>query len=608
MLKSSSCEKANAWGPQVLPKGVNFRLWAPQSSAVSLIIEGEEQVRPMRAGGRGVHELEVSTAGPGTRYRFELANGQVIPDPLSRFQPQDVHGPSEVIDPSSYSWRMADWRGRPWEEAVVYELHVGTFTPEGTFRSAVERLDALVNLGVTAIEVMPVADFPGRWNWGYDGTLLFAPESSYGRPDDLKALVDAAHERGLMVILDVVYNHFGPEGNYLPACGPIFTESHHTPWGAAVNFDADGSDAVRELIISNAVYWLDEFRFDGLRLDAVHTIKDDSTKHILEEIAERVRQSFEGREIHLILENDANEASLLARDPEGRPLHYTAQWNDDIHHLLHTATAQELQDFYADYSGDTGKLGRALAEGFAFQGEWTTHNPRSRGEPSAFLPPTAFLSFVQNHDQVGNRPFGERFTALAPREAARAAVATCLLSPQIPLLFMGEEWGAESPFLFFSEFSGDLADAVRNGRRESFARYPDFQAPDRRDLIPDPISERTFASSKLDWDEAERDDHREWLEFYRALLAVRRAEIVPRLKGIGGQSATYEVLGPQAVRVAWNMGDGSLLTVLANLKAEALSEPARPEGRLLWEEGSFDADRPGPWTVVFSIVDADARA
>lgn len=595
------------FGAAVTATGVLFRLWAPNAKSVRLEIVGETNARPTRGSADGFHELHVEGARPGTLYRFVLADDMIIPDPVSRFQPQDVHGPSEVIDPSAFVWSDADWRGRSWEEAILYELHIGTFTEAGTFRSAIEKLNYLVELGVTAIELMPVADFPGRWNWGYDGVLLFAPDSSYGRPEDLKALIDAAHRRGLMVILDVVYNHFGPEGNYLPACGPIFTEHHHTPWGAAVNFDAEGSEVVRELIVENALYWIEEFHFDGLRLDAVHALKDDSENHILDEIAEAVRNRVRDREVHLILENDENKASRLARDGKGRPIHYTAQWNDDLHHLLHTAAASELQEFYPEYAGDTEKLGRCLAEGFAFQGEWTTHNPRRRGEPSAFLPPTAFISFLQNHDQIGNRPFGERFARLAPREAARAVVALMLLAPQIPILFMGEEWGSRRPFLFFSDFGGELADAVRKGRREEFSRYPDFADPEKRDRIPDPIAPETFRAVKLDWSEAEQRENREWLEFYRGLIAVRRAEITPRMKNTPGHAGEYKVFGHQAVDVRWTLGDGSVLALLANLKSEPCEAATARKGDQLWLEGQLTGDRLEPWTVLYTLSNADSR-
>jgi malto-oligosyltrehalose trehalohydrolase len=324
---------------------------------------------------------------------------------------------------------------------------VGSFTPEGTFRSLIEKLDYLVELGITAIELMPIADFPGSRNWGYDGVLLFAPDSSYGRPEDLKAFVDTAHAKGLMVFLDVVYNHFGPDGNYLPIYAPqFFTDRHETPWGAAVNFDGPNRGPVRQFVINNAPYWIKEFHFDGLRLDAVHAVIDESAKHVLEELAERVRALTSERHVHLILEEEENQAHWLNRSFRGRAHLYTAQWNDDVHHGLHTAATGEQAGYYADYHGDTVKLARALAEGFAFQGELMVYRSKPRGTRSGHLPPTAFVTFIQNHDQIGNRAFGDRMTTMAPTEAARAIAAVYLLAPQIPMLFMGEEWTAAQPF------------------------------------------------------------------------------------------------------------------------------------------------------------------
>ena len=490
---------------------VRFRLWAPPHREVQIELDGETVA--MQPVGEGWHELVTDRARAGTRYRFVLPDGLRVPDPASRYQPEDVHGPSEVVDPTAYAWRDAGWSGRPWQEAVVYELHIGAFTPEGTFRAAIGKLDHLVALGVTAIEIMPIGDFPGRRNWGYDGVLPYAPDSSYGRPEDLKALVEAAHARGLMVLLDVVYNHFGPEGAYIHPIAPqTFTDRHKTPWGAAINFDGPDSGPVREFVIHNALYWIEEFHLDGLRLDAVHAILDDSPKHLLEELAERVRAAAPDRHIHLILENEENQAERLVRDENGEPRWYTAQWNDDVHHVLHVAASGETKGYYADYKGDTEKLGRALAEGFAFQGELMPYRGRPRGAPSADLPPTAFVAFIQNHDQVGNRAFGDRVTDFAPAEAVRAIAAVYLLLPQIPMLFMGEEWGAAQPFPFFCDFGPELADAVRKGRREEFARFPEFQDPATRERIPDPMAEETFASAKLDWDDIERAPHSGWLD------------------------------------------------------------------------------------------------
>ncbi len=591
---------------EVQAGGVRFRLWAPKHAHVTLQIEDDEETRPMQTEAEGWHAITTDAAQSGSRYRFVLPDGTTIPDPASRFQPLDVHGSSEVIDPCAFEWSDADWRGRAWEDAVLYELHVGCFTPLGTFRAAIAKLDELVDLGVTGIELMPVADFPGKRNWGYDGVQLFAPDSSYGRPEDLKALVDAAHGRGLMVFLDVVYNHFGPEGNYWPICAPIFTERHHTPWGAAVNFDGEGSTAVRELLVENALFWIDEYHVDGLRLDAVHAILDDSPTHILDEIALRVHAAAGDRHVHLILENEENRASRLVRGPDGAPREYTAQWNDDLHHVLHTAVTDESAAYYESYHGDTVKLGRALAEGFAYQGEIMAHRGKGRGEPSASLPPTAFVGFIQNHDQVGNRAFGERLTAVAPPEAVRAVAAVYLLSPQIPMLFMGEEWGTARPFLFFCDFGPELAAAVRKGRRAEFARFPEFQDPATRETIPDPTVEATFLASKLDWEGSEKGVHAEWRDFYRRALAVRRVEIVPRLRGISGHAGRYAVLGPLAVRVDWTLGDGSALTLMANLSAAPVAAPAA-EGRVIWQEGETPPQRLAPWTAVFTLSEGAKR-
>ncbi len=440
-------EKAKAsahhmpFGAQLLSDGTTrFRLWAPGCASIRVAIEGLASPLKLEPLDGGWHELRTDSARAQSRYRFVLPDGMQVPDPASRFQPDDVHGASEVIDALAYEWRDLGWTGRPWSEAVIYELHIGAFTPEGTFRAAINRLEHLASLGVTAIEIMPIADFAGARNWGYDGVLLYAPDSVYGRPDDLKALIDAAHAHGIMVLLDVVYNHFGPDGNYLSLYAPeFFTERHQTPWGAAINYDGASSAPVRDFVIHNALYWVHEFHADGLRFDAVHAIIDDSPQHLLEALSTRVRESARGREVHLILENEDNEARQLARGTDGRAVAYTAQWNDDVHHVLHVATTGESTGYYGDYTNDDVKLARALAEGFAFQGEMMPFRGRPRGEPSAHLPPTAFVAFMQNHDQVGNRAFGERLTALADPRAVKAAAAVYLLLPQVPMLFMGEE-------------------------------------------------------------------------------------------------------------------------------------------------------------------------
>jgi maltooligosyltrehalose trehalohydrolase len=592
-------EQEMKFGTQITPTGVRFRLWAPHFSNVSIRIIEPAEVMPMRALPRGWFEIEVEGAGAGTRYCFVMEDGREVPDPASRFQPEDVHGPSEVVDPLQFEWHDVGWPGRPWEEVVIYELHVGTFTPEGTFLSIIDKLDYLVDLGITALELMPIADFPGRWNWGYDGVLPFAPDSSYGRPEDLKRLVEAAHARGLMVFLDVVYNHFGPEGNYLGVYSPILTDAHHTPWGAAINYDDEGASMIRNFVFANARYWLNEYRFDGLRFDAVHEIRDGGPKHMLQDLAEQVRAATDGRHVHLIVENSKNEADWLKPRWDGTPWLYNAQWNDDIHNVLHALTTGEAFWYYRDFKGRIDLLGRALAEGFGWQGEFMQHLGAPRGESSAHLPPTAFVAFIQNHDQIGNRPLGDRIADLVPPEAARALAAIILLSPQIPMLFMGEEWAAGQPFLFFSDMGPELSRKVVEGRQKELAEMLAEMHESRQP--PDAGSEKSFLASKLDWDGRTADGHARSLWLYRKLLQVRRQEIVPRLFGIGGHAGRYEVIGHCAVKVEWTLADGSTLRLIANLSSEPLDGVNVWTGHHLWLEGFATGDTLQPWSVVFDL-------
>ena len=578
------------FGAEPVEGGVRFRLWAPDARDVTLLLEGQRNSEvTLEGNGDGWREARVAEAMAGTRYRFRIDGDLAVPDPASRFQPQDVHGPSEVIDPLAYEWKAAEWRGRPWEEAVIYEVHVGTFTPAGTFRAMCEKVPYLRDLGVTAIEIMPVADFPGTRDWGYDGVKLFAPDAAYGRPNDLKAFVDLAHANSLMVMMDVVYNHFGPEGNYLNAyAGRFFNPDRHTPWGAAINFDAEGSQVVRRFFVENALYWINEFAMDGLRFDAVHAIEDDSQPHILEEIAETVRARLPGdRYVHLVLENDKNEARYLSRTERGQPRHYVAQWNDDIHHAMHVILTGEERGYYADYADEPLRhLARCLTEGFAYQDDPSAfRGGERRGEASAHLPPAAFVAFVQNHDQIGNRALGDRLASLAPPEAVRAGLAVLLLSPLPPLLFQGEEWASVRPFLFFCDFGEDLSEAVREGRRREFASFPEFADQEGRTRIPDPTAVETFEQSKLDWSEKERSPHREILAETRHLLALRRDEIAPRLAGMGGHSGCVAWLDGCCMSIVWQLGDGSRLYLLANLAPEPARSAAgrgRPQGRLLF--------------------------
>ena len=571
------------FGAELLEDGrVRFRLWAPAARQVDLCLWdlGAERgpprtTAPMTAEPEGWFELTTGLATRGTHYRFRINGHMQVPDPASRFQPQDVHGASAVVDPAAWHWQDTNWRGRAWEETVLYELHVGCFTPQGDFAGVQGKLDYLAELGVTAIELMPVADFPGKRNWGYDGVYLFAPDSRYGTPDDLKALVDAAHARGLMVFLDVVYNHFGPEGNYLHVYAPdFFSRRHQTPWGAGINYDRAGRHWVRQFFIHNALYWLEEYHLDGLRLDAVHAIADDSQLHILTELAECVRKTFgTSRHVHLVLENDHNASRYLHRDSRGEPLHYVAQWNDDIHHALHVLLTGETDGYYRDYAvWPLRHLARCLAEGFAYQGEPSAYrNGMPRGESCAQLPATAFVSFLQNHDQVGNRAFGERISVLIEAAPLRAALSLLLLAPSPPLLFMGQEWGCCEPFPFFCDFGPDLADKVVAGRRNEFAHFPQFRDASARQRIPDPMDQRTFAAATLDWQARSAPQHRDWLALHRELLALRARKIVPRLAGARALGRHCHGIDATALSASWVLGDGCELLLVANLGDQAVT-------------------------------------
>jgi maltooligosyltrehalose trehalohydrolase len=545
------------------PDQTRFTLFAPAADAVSLEVDGHGSF-PMQRTPGGTFEMTFACRA-GTRYRYCLANGLSVPDPASRAQTNDVHGWSVVVDPGSYTWRTP-WLGRPWQQTVLYELHAGLL---GGFRGVQKELPRLSSLGITAIELMPVNDFPGRRNWGYDGVLPFAPDAAYGAPDDLKTLVDAAHAHGMMMFLDVVYNHFGPDGNYLGSYAPqFFRDDLRTPWGPALDFRRP---EVRRFFTENAIYWLMEYRFDGLRFDAVHAISESDW---LDEMARAVRETVEPRrQVHLVLENEANRASHMRGD-------FDAQWNDDIHHVLHVLLTGERGGYYEDFAQDTAaKLARALSEGFVFQGEPSLHREGgTRGSPSADLPPYAFVSFLQNHDQIGNRAFGERLTTIADPRALKAAIALQLLSPQIPLIFMGEETASQTPFFFFTDHHGALADAVREGRRREFAKFPDFVDPARREEIPDPNDVGTFERSvphPADEGGKARSD------LYCRLLGLRATEIVPRL--LGSRSAGASAVGPAAVIARWEMGDGALLVLACNLGEREAPLAEHAFGQLLFE-------------------------
>lgn len=589
-----------SFGAALLPRGgARFRLWAPSCAKVALELKhrtGAASRHETRSEG-GWHEIVVPGAGAGDRYQFMVempGNGPLaVPDPASRSNPDGVHAASAIVDPRAYAWATSEWAGRPWPDAVLYELHIGTFTEAGTFAAARERLADLQELGVTALQIMPLAAFPGQRNWGYDGVLQFAPAACYGEPDDLKALVDEAHSLGMMVLLDVVYNHFGPEGNYLYVyCPEFFNSAHRTPWGAAINFDGEASATVRAFFIDNALYWLEEFRFDGLRLDAIHAMRDRSRPDIVEQIANAMRAGpGRDRHVHLVLENNRNQAGYLERDARGRPCIATAQWDDDTHHSLHVLLSGESDGYYADYiQRPLEKLGRALAEGFAYQGEHSTYRDRARGERSAGLPPPAFVGFLQNHDMIGNRAFGDRISAFADARLLPAAYACLLLSPQVPMLFMGEEFAASTPFMFFCDFAADLASSVAGGRRREFKRFAAFADDAAIARIPDPNAESSFLSSKLRWQERRAPPHQAWLRSTRELLNLRQRHLAPHLHEPVG-AGRFEILDG-VLRVEWPLREEKTWRLLAYFGRHAAYASVPPTETIIFSLGMTIAAPP----------------
>jgi maltooligosyltrehalose trehalohydrolase len=579
------------FGARLTADGASFRLWAPAAKRVDLLLD---RPQALTRGDDGWFTGDVSGVKAGAPYKFRIDDEVDVPDPASAFQPDDVSGPSELIDHASYTWRTSNWRGRPWHETVLIETHVGTFTREGTYRAMIDKLDHLVATGITALELMPLADFAGKRNWGYDGVLWYAPDSAYGRPEDLKALIDEAHLRGLMVFLDVVYNHFGPEGNYLSRYAPGFFTEAQTPWGSAIDYRVP---EVRAFAIENALSWLREYRFDGLRLDAVHAIAEPGEVSILRDlsVAAGSLATETGRHLHLVLENDDNRASALDAD-EGPPRgKYRAQWNDDYHHAWHVLLTGESQGYYSDYQrSPLHDIARAMGSGFVYQGEASAHRAgQLRGEPSRNLAPAAFVNFLQNHDQIGNRPLGDRLESIAHPKAVGAVLAITLLAPMIPMLFMGEEWGSKAPFPFFCDFKGALAEAVRKGRHKEYAwAYAKYG-----NEVPDPLAESTFQSAILDWESRNDARGKKRLDLVQELLAIRRREIIPRLAGAAfGDAHAHNGL----LTASWRMGDGAILQVTANLSnRETAHKPARATGTPIW--GGEAGDLMPPWSVFWRL-------
>jgi maltooligosyltrehalose trehalohydrolase len=579
------------FGPRLTQDGAQFRLWAPGAKRVDVLLE---QPHALKRGDDGWFTADIAGVKTGTRYKFRIDDDMDVPDPASDFQPEDVFGPSEVIGHAAYPWRASTWRGRPWQEAVIVEAHVGTFTPQGSYRAMIDKLDHLVETGITALELMPLADFAGSRNWGYDGVLWYAPDSAYGRPEDLKTLIDEAHLRGLMVMLDVVYNHFGPEGNYLGRYAPNFFTEAQTPWGSAIDYRVP---QVRAFAIENALHWLRDYRFDGLRLDAVNSIVEPGGLSLLADLSTAAgRLAAEtGRHIHLVLENGDNRASILdaAQDPpRGK---YRAQWNDDYHHAWRVLMTGESQGYYCDYQrSPMSDIARTLSSGFVYQGELSAFRGGKRGELSGHLAPSAFINFVQNHDQIGNRALGDRLEGVADTQAIEAALAVLLLAPGIPMLFMGEEWGSTAPFPFFCDFGGELADAVRKGRRSEYAwAYAEYG-----DEIPDALDASTRDSAVLDWNERNAPAARKRLALVQDLLKVRREQIVPRL--VGAAFGEAHAADNYLLTADWRMGDGATLCLLANLSDQAINHAASgAKGTLIWGN-ELNGSVP-PWSVLWRI-------
>ncbi len=538
MLSSQALTKQTRVGANRLPdRSWEFLLWAPKARSISLhLLSGSGKLLSMESLADGYHRAIVRTLEPGSEYFYQLDGERDLPDPASRYQSQGVHGPSQVVDLYTFDWTDEKWKGTTLERSIFYELHVGTYTPEGTFDAIIPHLPELAALGITTIELMPVGQFPGPRNWGYDGVYLYAPQNSYGGPVALQRLVNATHRHGLSIALDVVYNHLGPEGNYLSAFGPYFTDRYKTPWGQAINYDGEGSDEVRRFFIENALYWLEDYHFDALRLDAIHGIYDFGARHFLAELKLAVADLSQrlGRKIHLIAESDLNDSRIL-RDPDHGGYGIDAQWSDDFHHSVHTLLTRENMGYYSDFEGIT-PLASTLRDGWYYSGQHSNFRKRSHGNSPRDLPPTQFVVCNQNHDQVGNRAAGERLSSLVSFEVLKLAAGITLLSPFVPMLFMGEEYGEPAPFLYFTSHGDpELVEAVRRGRREEFAAFG------WEGSVPDPQEEQTFSRSHLDHSHKKKEPHSTLLRFYRQLIRIRDdqrwGEPAPRtVRELGGRA------------------------------------------------------------------------
>ena len=568
-------EASSRLGAAPSPGGTVFRVWAPNAASMGLkfFTGGQKKLR-MKKAADGYWEISAPAVRPGALYKYVIDAKTERPDPASASQPEGVHGPSRVIDQRAFEWEDRGWKGPAPEQMIIYELHPGTFTPEGGFAGIEKKLGYLKDLGINAVELMPVAQFPGERNWGYDGVYPYAPQASYGGPAGLKKLVNSCHKAGLAVILDVVYNHLGPEGNYLDNFGPYFTDRYQTPWGRAVNYDGRDSGPVRDFFIGNALYWFRDFHIDALRLDAVHGIYDLGAKHVLAELAERTlalsRET--GRKHHLIAESDLNDTRVIKTPREGgHGLH--AQWSDDFHHALHTLLTRERQGYYEDFDGFPS-LAKAFSDTFVYDWAWSRHRRRMHGSPAGTVPPARFVVFSQNHDQTGNRLLGERLSALTGFRRLKLAAGAVLLAPHIPLIFMGEEYAETNPFLYFvSHGDADLVNAVREGRRKEFAAFGWKAEP------PDPQSEEVFRQSRLDWDKAGKGVHAGMLAFYKELIALRKAH--PSLGPVDRADLVVRAVPDNRTISLFRRRDRSATFTIFNFGAKPASR-ALPPGR--WEQ------------------------
>ena len=504
--------------------GVRFRVWAPDAVTIDVVLDGPAKTSfPLDRFADGSFGGFVAGLVPGTRYRYRVDQTRSLPDPASRFQPDGVHGSSEVVDPSTFQWTDQKWTGVTRSDLVLYELHVGTFTPDGTFRAVTHRLPYLAQLGITAVELMPIGDFPGNRNWGYDGVDLFAPARCYGTPEDLRELIDTAHSLQLGVVLDVVYNHLGPEGNYLPSFSRHYmSDRHRNPWGSGLNFDGPNSSMVRQFFIENALHWIHEYHLDGLRLDATHAIVDSDPRPFVAQLATRVRESA-GRPVMMFAEDHRNLAHMIKPEREGG-WDLDGVWADDFHHKVRVAVTGENEGYYRDYSGTMPNLANTLNQGWHFVGQYSHYLQDHRGTDPIGIPPRRFIFCIQNHDQVGNRAFGERLHHAIDLPSYRAATTLLLCAPATPLLFMGQEWASTAPFLYFTDHPEDLGRRVTEGRRNEFRHFSAFADPEQRDRIPDPQAASTFTSSQLTWAEIESEPHASVHRLYQRLLSLRRSE------------------------------------------------------------------------------------